>query len=53
MVLRPRSTAEVAAILAVADETRTAIVPQSGNTGLVGGQIASETGDELCWCSTA
>ena len=47
MVLRPRSTAEVAAILAVADETRTAIVPQSGNTGLVGGQIASESGDEV------
>ena len=47
MVLRPRSTAEVAAILAVADETATAIVPQSGNTGLVGGQIASESGDEV------
>jgi D-lactate dehydrogenase (cytochrome) len=38
VVLRPGSVAEVAAILALADETRTAIVPQGGNTGLVGGQ---------------
>ena len=39
MVLRPGSVAEVAAILKLAHETRTAIVPQGGNTGLVGGQI--------------
>jgi D-lactate dehydrogenase (cytochrome) len=39
MVLRPGSVAEVAAILALANETKTAIVPQGGNTGLVGGQI--------------
>jgi len=39
MMLRPDSTAEVAAILKLANETRTAIVPQGGNTGLVGGQI--------------
>ncbi len=39
MVLRPGSVAEVAAILKLADETRTAVVPQGGNTGLVGGQI--------------
>src|SRR5881275_2558798 len=39
MVLRPGSVAEVATILALANETRTAIVPQGGNTGLVGGQI--------------
>jgi FAD/FMN-containing dehydrogenase len=39
VVLRPASTAEVAAILKLANETRTAIVPQGGNTGLVGGQI--------------
>jgi FAD/FMN-containing dehydrogenase len=47
MVLRPRSTGEVAAILKLADETRTAIVPQSGNTGLVGGQTATESGHEV------
>jgi FAD/FMN-containing dehydrogenase len=39
MVLRPANTGEVSRIMALAHETRTAIVPQSGNTGLVGGQI--------------
>jgi FAD/FMN-containing dehydrogenase len=39
LILRPQTTAEVSRILAIADETETAIVPQSGNTGLVGGQI--------------
>jgi FAD/FMN-containing dehydrogenase len=39
MVLRPGSVAEVSAILRLANETGTAIVPQGGNTGLVGGQI--------------
>ncbi|HEY1363776.1 MAG TPA: FAD-binding oxidoreductase [Xanthobacteraceae bacterium] len=37
-VLRPGSVAEVSAILRLADETGTPIVPQGGNTGLVGGQ---------------
>jgi FAD/FMN-containing dehydrogenase len=39
LVLRPADTAEVAAILRLAHQTKTAIVPQGGNTGLVGGQI--------------
>src|SRR5271154_4298697 len=39
MVLRPGSVAEVSAILKLANETGTPIVPQGGNTGLVGGQI--------------
>src|ERR1044072_3009039 len=39
VILRPGSTAEVSAILKIANETATAIVPQGGNTGLVGGQI--------------
>ena len=39
MVLRPGSVAEVSAILALANETGTPVVPQGGNTGLVGGQI--------------
>ena len=38
VVLRPGNVGEVAAILKLADATRTAIVPQGGNTGLVGGQ---------------
>src|SRR5438093_1910654 len=39
LVLRPGTPAEIAAILKLANETRTSIVPQGGNTGLVGGQI--------------
>ena len=39
MLLRPGSVAEVQAILALANETKTPLVPQGGNTGLVGGQI--------------
>src|SRR5437016_13834438 len=38
LVLRPGAVAEVSAILKLAGETGTAIVPQGGNTGLVGGQ---------------
>ena len=47
MVLRPGSVAEVAAILKLANETRTPIVPQGGNTGLVGGQMPSAAGNEI------
>jgi len=39
LVLKPGSTEEVSAILKLAQETKTPIVPQGGNTGLVGGQI--------------
>ncbi len=39
MVLRPDSVAQVAQILKLASETGTPIVPQGGNTGLVGGQM--------------
>lgn len=39
LVLRPANTVEVAAILTLAHETGTSIIPQGGNTGLVGGQI--------------
>src|SRR5215475_12674410 len=38
LVLRPGSTAEVAAICKLANEHKVALVPQGGNTGLVGGQ---------------
>ncbi|PWE58397.1 hydroxyacid dehydrogenase [Metarhizobium album] len=47
MVLKPGTTAEVAAILTLASETGTAIVPQTGNTGLVGGQTPREAGGDL------
>src|SRR4030088_3680850 len=38
LVLRPGSTAEVAAICKLASEHSIALVPQGGNTGLVRGQ---------------
>src|SRR4030081_109217 len=38
LVLQPGSTAEVSAICKLATEHRIALVPQGGNTGLVGGQ---------------
>jgi len=46
-VLRPGATAEVARILELANRTGTAIVPQGGNTGLVGGQIPDGSGDAV------
>jgi FAD/FMN-containing dehydrogenase len=47
MLLKPGSTEEVSAILKLASETGTAIVPQTGNTGLVGGQTPREHGSDL------
>jgi len=46
-VLKPGTTGEVSQILALANETRTPVVPQGGNTGLVGGQIPHENGREI------
>lgn len=40
LLLRPGTVAEVAAICRLASQTNTALVPQGGNTGLVGGQTA-------------
>jgi FAD/FMN-containing dehydrogenase len=45
VVLRPSCTEEVSEIMKLAFATSTAVVPQSGNTGLVGGQIPS--GDQI------
>ena len=47
MVLKPGSVEEVSAILRLATETGTAIVPQTGNTGLVGGQTPREGGSDI------
>ena len=38
-VLRPADTAEVAAVLALCREAGVPVVPQGGNTGLVGGGV--------------
>ncbi len=39
-VLRPANTAEVSAILKIANETKTPVVPASGRTGLTGATLA-------------
>ncbi|GAA5103366.1 FAD-binding oxidoreductase [Bartonella jaculi] len=44
LLLRPSSCAEVSSIMQLASQTRTPIVPQGGNTGLVGGQQPDESG---------
>ncbi len=47
LVLRPGSTEEVAAIVALANDARIGVVPQGGNTGLVGGQMPSADAREV------
>lgn len=47
LVLRPTTVEEVSAILKLATETGTAIVPQGGNTGLVGGQMPDASGEQV------
>jgi FAD/FMN-containing dehydrogenase len=46
-IVRPGSTAEVAAILRLAHSTGTPVVPQSGNTGGVGGQVPDASGKAI------
>lgn len=47
LVLRPATTHAVAEIVRIAHETGTPLVPQGGNTGLVGGQVPDESGAEV------
>ncbi|MDB5460735.1 MAG: dependent oxidoreductase [Caulobacteraceae bacterium] len=46
-VVRPRSTAEVAAIVRACGEFQAAIVPQGGNTGLAGGATPTPAGRQI------
>jgi FAD/FMN-containing dehydrogenase len=46
-VVQPGSTREIAEVLKLCDETTTPIVPQGGNTGLVGGQIPLGPGEQI------
>ena len=46
-VVRPGSTDEVAAVLRACHETRTPVVPQGGNTGLVGGGVPDPSGRQV------
>lgn len=43
-VVQAGTTAEVSAVLALCNATSTPVVPQGGNTGLVGGQIPDASG---------
>ncbi len=46
-VARPASTEEVAAVMKLCAAHRVALVPQGGNTGLVGGSTPDESGSQL------
>jgi len=46
-IVRPGSVAEVAAVVAACQASGTSIVPQGGNTGLVGGQIPNQSGGQI------
>ncbi len=45
-LVRPADTREVAAVVAYCNAARIAIVPQGGNTGLVGGQTPDASGSQ-------
>ena len=47
VMIRPGSVEEVSAIMRLAEANGTAVVPQGGNTGLVGGQIPDESGSQI------
>jgi FAD/FMN-containing dehydrogenase len=46
-VVRPGSTEEVAEVVRACHETRTPVVPQGGNTGLVGGGVPDASGSAV------
>ncbi|MGH8691815.1 MAG: FAD-binding oxidoreductase [Burkholderiales bacterium] len=46
-VVRPASTAEVARVVALCAREEVAVVPQGGNTGLVGGSVPTGTRREI------
>lgn len=47
LVLRPASTPEVSRIMEACHSARVPVVPQGGNTGMVGGQIPSADGTAI------
>jgi 4-phosphoerythronate dehydrogenase (FAD-dependent) len=46
-VVRPEDAGEVARVLALCNELGVGIVPQGGNTGLVGGQTPDMSGRQI------
>lgn len=47
VVVRPASTAEVAAVVTLCRDAGVALVPQGGNTGLCGGAVPDSSGREI------
>ena len=47
MIVRPASTEEVSAVIAACAADGVGVVPQGGNTGLVGGSIPWESGNDI------
>ena len=46
-VVEPKTSAEICAILALCSKYLVEVVPQGGNTGLVGGQTPNNTGQQI------
>ena len=47
LLLRPKSAKEVGQILSICNQNNIKVVPQGGRTGLCGGTIPSESGEEI------
>ena len=47
LVLKPASTEEVSAIMKLASQTKTPVVPAAGRTGHVGGHVPREAGTDI------
>ncbi|MGI9206186.1 MAG: FAD-binding oxidoreductase [Woeseiaceae bacterium] len=47
LLVRPDTTIKVAAVVRACHESNTAVVPQGGNTGLCGGAIPDDSGDQV------
>ncbi|SDF83474.1 FAD/FMN-containing dehydrogenase [Blastococcus aurantiacus] len=47
VVVRPATTAEVAAVVSLCRDAGVALVPQGGNTGLCGGAVPDASGDQV------
>src|SRR3546814_7088183 len=46
-MLSPASTEEVAAVVRLCADAKVALVPQGGNSGMVGGATPDDSGDQL------
>lgn len=47
LVARPRTTEEVSKVMAICNDGRIGVVPQGGNTGLCGGAMPDESGEQI------